>query len=190
MEAGTDRFRRLLEPVHAKALAFARALVRSRGEGDDLFHEALLRALIRIDSLRDDAAFRSWLYRIVITVHRNRCRRAFWRRFLPLGPLPDPDTSDPVANSGTDYRTVEWSPEAAEATRRARAALAKLPAAQREAIVLFEIEGWKVDEIAELHRVSASAIKSRLARGRDAMRVYYEQQFGTAAPSLVPGDSP
>jgi RNA polymerase sigma-70 factor (ECF subfamily) len=190
MEAGTDRFWRLLEPTHARALAFARALVRSRSEGDDLFHEALLRALIRIDSLRDDLAFRSWLYRIVITVHRNRCRRAFWRRFLPLGPLPDPDASDDAAKSATDYRTVEWSPEAAEATRRARAALATLPAVQREAIVLFEIEGWKVDQIAELHRVSASAVKSRLARGRDAMRAFYEQEFGTVVVPSLSGDSP
>jgi len=55
----------------------------------------------------------------------------------------------------------DWSPEATEATARARAALAVLPAVQREAIVLFEIVGWQVDEIAELQRVSASAVKSR-----------------------------
>jgi RNA polymerase sigma-70 factor (ECF subfamily) len=189
MEAGSDRFRRLLEPTHAKALTFARSLARSRGEGDDLFHEALLRALTRIDVLRDDGAFRSWLYRIVISVHRNRCSRHFWRRLLPLGPLPDPDQLDPpVEPEVTDYRATEWSPEAAESTRRARAALATLPHVQRESIILFEIEGWKVEEIAELHRVSVSAVKSRLARGREAMRAYYERQF--PAPILIPGDSP
>jgi RNA polymerase sigma-70 factor, ECF subfamily len=188
MEAGSERFRRLLEPAHAKALTFARSLARSRGDGDDLFHEALLRALTRIEGLRDDGAFRPWLYRIVISVHRNRCRRNFWRRLLPLGPLPDPDQIDvPVESGATDYRATEWSPEAAESTRRARAALATLPHVQREAIILFEIEGWKVEEIAELHRVSVSAVKSRLARGREAMRAYYEKQF--SAPALIPGDS-
>ena len=190
VEDGHARFRRLIEPVHDKALAFARCLSRSRSDGDDLFQEALVRALVKLDALRDDGAFRAWLYRIVITVHRNRCRRAFWSRFLPLGSDAEPDEHR-ADISGTDYRTSDWSPDAAEATQRARTALAVLPAAQREAIVLFEIEGWQVDEIAEIQAVSASAVKSRLARGRARLRAYYEKALGSdAVPSFVSGDSP
>jgi DNA-directed RNA polymerase specialized sigma24 family protein len=48
-------------------LAFARSLCRSVVEGDDLFQEAMLRAFRKLCSLRDDDAFRPWLYRIVIT---------------------------------------------------------------------------------------------------------------------------
>ena len=166
MEA--DRFRRLIEPIHDAVLAFARGLCRSRSEGDDLFQEAVLRAFAKLDGLRDDASFRAWLYRIVVTVHRNRCRRAFWRRLLPFG-------GDASAPEDTDYRTSNWSAELAESSRRAREALATLPAVQREAIVLFEIEGWKVEEIADVQGVSVSAIKSRLARGRDRLREHYEQ---------------
>src|SRR5690348_12966601 len=77
MERDAERLKRLIEPVHDRALAFARCLCRSRADGDDLYQEALLRALGKLAGLRDDGAFRSWLYRIVITVHRNRCRRAF-----------------------------------------------------------------------------------------------------------------
>jgi len=191
MEDGSARFRRLIEPVHDKALAFARCISRSRSDGDDLFQEALVRALVKLDALREDGAFRSWLYRIVITVHRNRCRRAFWSRFLPLG--TDAESDDHRAHiSGSDYRTSDWSPDAAEATQRARTALAALPVVQREAIVLFEIEGWQVDEIAEIQAVSASAVKSRLARGRERLRAFYEHQFrsdGVPTP-VVSGDTP
>jgi len=161
-----DRFRHLIEPLHDAAQAFARGLCRSRSEGDDLFQEAVLRAFDKLDTLRDDRAFRAWFYRVIVSVHRNRCRRAFWRRLLPFG--------SPEAPVEADYRTNDWSPEQAESARRAREALAKLPAVMREAIVLFEVEGWRVEEIAEVQNVSHSAVKSRLARGRDRLRALYE----------------
>jgi len=179
-----ERFRALLEPLYAGALAFARHLSRSRSDGDDLFQEALIRALAKLDSLRDDAAFKPWLYRIVITIHHSRLRRAFWRRFLPL---PEQLSADEPAASG-NYRVSEWSPDAAEAARRAREALTTLPAVQREAIVLYEIENWQVDEIAALQHCTASAVKSRLARGRDRLRAYYEARHA-AVPKLS-GETP
>src|SRR5512139_2135877 len=85
MELSHQRLRRLLEPIHDRALGFARSVSRSRDDGDDLFQEALMRALDKLPTLREDAAFRPWLYRIIINLHRNRTRRAFWKRLLPLG---------------------------------------------------------------------------------------------------------
>src|SRR3954465_15437433 len=84
MEPAPQRFRRLLEPVHERAAVFARSIARSTGDGDDLLQESLVRALARLDTLRDDGAFRYWLFRIIINLHRNRYRRSFWRRLLPL----------------------------------------------------------------------------------------------------------
>jgi RNA polymerase sigma-70 factor (ECF subfamily) len=164
MESPGDRFVRLVRPLHPRVVAFARCLSRSRTDGDDLAQDALSRAFARLDTLRDEAAFRTWLFRIVVSVHRNRCRRAFWSRFVPFDSAPKADVG---------YRG-DWVPDAPEATRRAREALAGLPAVQREAIVLFEIEGWLVDEIAAVQGVSASAVKSRLARGRARLRDHYE----------------
>jgi RNA polymerase sigma-70 factor (ECF subfamily) len=192
MEDGAARFRRLIEPVHDRALGFARCLCRTHGDGDDLFQEALVRALIKLPDLRDDAAFRPWLYRIVISVHRNRCRRAFWRRFLPLGHDDDLDRSLRSATSGSDYRSSDWSPDAAEALRRAQTALSHLPTEQREAVVLYEVEGWQIDEIATMYKVSPSAVKSRLARGRARLRAFYERQLaGDGVPTIaMSGDTP
>ncbi len=178
MDASRERLQRLLEPVHDRAVGFARSVCRSTDDGDDLFQESLVRAIEKIESLREDGAFRVWLYRIIISLHRSRYRRAFWRRLLPL-------TGD-----------IEDSRPGAEQTlggaSRARLALAELPHEQREAIVLFEIEDWKVEEIAELLDVSVSAIKSRLARGRERLRTIYARRFGVAlapSPSLIPGET-
>ncbi len=168
------RLRRLLEPVHDRALAFARCVSRSPSDGDDLFQEALLRALGKLESLRDDTAFRPWLYRVIISVHRNRYRSSFWRRMLPFVSAP---------------ATAARADDILAADERARAALAELPPEMRESIVLFEIEGWQVDEIAALLDVSPSAIKSRLSRGRERLRVIYSERFGVRdlRSSFAPG---
>ena len=135
-----------------------------------------MRALDKVDALREDRAFRGWLYRVIVSVHRNRYRRGFWQRLLPL-------TSEPaIENAIADNLG---------ATQRARIALASLPHEQREAIVLHDIEGWRIEEIAELEGTSVSAIKSRLSRGRDRLRDVYVRKFAMPAEAaLVPGDSP
>ena len=53
--------------------------------------------------------------------------------------------------------------------------LATLPAVQREAVVLFELDGYSIVEIAAMQRASVSAVKSRLTRGRERLRRFYEQ---------------
>lgn len=171
MELSHQRLRRLLEPIHDRALAFARSVSRSRDDGDDLLQEALVRALDKLPTLREDGAFRGWLFRIVINLHRNRSRRAFWKRLIPL-----------VGNEIGDNRMHD---ETLGSVERARIALGQLPADQREAIVLHDIEGWAVGEIADLEGVSMSAIKSRLSRGRDRLRDIYMRRFGVRE-ALVP----
>ena len=61
------------------------------------------------------------------------------------------------------------------------AALASLPAVQREAIVLFELEHYSIEEIAGLQRASVTAVKTRLSRGRERLRRFY-QQLGITEP--------
>jgi hypothetical protein len=58
-------------------------------------------------------------------------------------------------------------------SRRAAHALAQLPRVQREAIVLHDIQGFTVDEIAAMQVATASAVKSRLSRGRERLRRFY-----------------
>src|ERR1043165_4549359 len=190
METSQERLRRLIEPVHDKALAFARCLCRSRADGDDLYQEALLRVLGKLGGLRDDGAFRSWLYRVIVSVHRHRCRRAVWRRLVAPGGRVEAGAVGGGLEMALDYRVGDWRPDAGDATERARAALAVLPAEQRESIVLFEIEGWQVEEIAALHRVSVSAVKSRLSRGRARLRAYYEKQLEDEAVPVFGENSP
>lgn len=156
----------LLAPVDASARLFARRLARTVADGDDLYHEALLRALAKLPTLRDPARFRPWLFQVILNVHRSRARRGFWRRLVSssddAAPLPE----------AADLAPVALAEHRAGADRAARA-LAALPAVQREAIVLHELSQFTVEEVAELQGCSVSAVKSRLVRGRASMRAFY-----------------
>jgi RNA polymerase sigma-70 factor, ECF subfamily len=178
MESETQaRWRNLmawLDPIHEQAAATARRLCRTTADGDDLYQETVLRAYERLHTLRDPSRFRSWFYATLLNLHRSRHRRAFWRRFLPWEEA-FPKGDGPAAPG--ESAAGEWT---AEASRVARA-LATLPAEQREAVVLFEIEGYKIEEVAAMQRASLSAVKSRLKRGREKLRAAYERRRETRA---------
>jgi len=91
--------------------------------------------------------------------------------------------NEPVGEDGTS-----WEDERQRAQRAVRA-LEGLKPVQREAVVLHEIEGFSVEEIAEMQGVTLSAVKSRLTRGREKLRRYYERhgQENEAKPRLSHG---
>ncbi len=160
-----DRLIRLLKPIHAQAMATARRLCRSVQDGDDLYQETVLRAYDKLDGLRDESRFRSWFYATLLSRHRSRARRPR-RESASLEDLVG-RRGEPVGEDGTS-----WDEERRQAERAARA-LAGLPPEQREAIVLHDIEGFPVEEVAQMQEVTTSAVKSRLSRGRERLRRYY-----------------
>lgn len=165
------RWRRLIDllaPVHDQALATARRLSRTSDEGEDLFHDAVMRAFDKLPALRDEERFRPWFYAVLLSRHRSRARRGFWRRFLPLEDELE-QGREPLGDDGG-----RWEERRLRASRASRA-LATLPAVQREAIVLHDVDGFTVHEIADMQHSSVSAVKSRLSRGRKRLRCHYER---------------
>jgi len=175
MDSRTDsarwaRLTGLLQPIHQHAVAVARRLCRSVDEGDDLYQEAVLRAFDKLDGLRDESRFRSWFFATLLSRHRSRLRRATRQ---PVA-LDAAGNQEPIGHDGS-----VWEEEHRGARRVARA-LSALGPDQREAVVLHEIEGFSVEEIAQLQAVTVSAVKSRLARGREKLRRFYERERATA----------
>ena len=167
-----ERWKRLtglLEPIHEQALVTARRLCRSAADGDDLYQETVLRAFTKLHALRDESRFRSWFFATLLSRHRSRHRLRFWRRLVPLEEAFPPGR-DPVGVDGS-----AWEEEARRAGRAALA-LSALAAEQREAVVLFEMDGHSIEEIAALQRASIAAVKSRLTRGREKLRRFYVQR--------------
>ena len=104
----------LLAPLHDAARASARRLCRSSDEGDDLFHDAALRALDRLGDLRDETRFRAWFYAVLLSTHRARTRRGFWRRLVSLDSDGEDAPAEPVGADGS-----AWEEERFRAARMA-----------------------------------------------------------------------
>jgi RNA polymerase sigma-70 factor (ECF subfamily) len=165
-EARWQRLGVLLEPFHEQAVATARRLSHSTAEGDDLYQDTLLRAFEKLHTLRDESRFRSWFFATLLNRHRNRHRGSFWRRFLSLEEAFQ-NGREPVGGRG-ETRSSRCTPAG-----RITAALALLRPEQREALVLFEIDGFAIEEISVMQKASIPAVKSRLVRGREALRARY-----------------
>lgn len=181
-----DRWKRvmaLLEPVHAQAAATARRLCRSAADGDDLYQEAVIRAFEKLHTLRDPSRFRSWFYAILLSRHRSRMRQPIWKRFLPWEAVDTAD-GDPAGEDGRGWDEIR------NQAARAGRALETLAPEQREAVVLFEIEGFSIEEIAGMQRTSVPAVKSRLTRGRDRLRRWYEARGFAPSPEEGAESSP
>lgn len=173
-----ERLWRLLAPHHDRAIGTARRLSRDSLEGDDLFQEAVVRAYRKLDGLREEAKFRSWFYAVLLSLHRTRTRWSFWRRFVALDPVLEAEREPGAEDAGaSEGEAVQLA--------RIRQALATLPIEQRLAVILHDLDGFTMEEIATMTDVSVSAVKSRTSRGRRRLRRFYER-LGFGAASATP----
>ena len=124
--------------------------------------DALLSAHRNAAKFRGDSAVTTWLHRIVVNACLDRLRR---RQAHPTVPLPDGNRTDDRPSAPEPAAP----PEDHETKLVVRQALADLPAEQRAAIVLVDVQGYPVAEAAEILGVAEGTIKSRCARGRARM---------------------
>jgi RNA polymerase sigma-70 factor, ECF subfamily len=138
-------------------------------EAADLTQEIFLRIYRHLGSFGGRSSLKTWIFRIAVNHCRDRLSR--WR------PLTQPLGDDP-GEGEVAYADPSRGPEelavAADEGRRVAAGLAKLPPVFREAVVLRDIEGLSYEEIAEVLGVRIGTVRSRIARGRDQLRVLLE----------------
>jgi len=158
MERNRDLFWKLLEPEHPQAEAFSRKLMGNREDGDDLYQDALVLALTGFSSLKERAAFRPWLYRIIVNCYKNRFRTPWYRRVIPL--TDEINQSLSTADPSHGYAI----------SRVLQKALSAISSEERALITLFELEGWTVAELGRLYRKPVGTIKARLSRARKKMK--------------------
>jgi RNA polymerase sigma-70 factor (ECF subfamily) len=144
---GGDRhaFAELVQRHRDRMWAVAVRTLGDREEAADALQDALISAYRAAERFRGESAVTTWLHRIVVNACLDRARR---RQARPTVPLPDRDTGLVV-----------------------RAALAQLPPDQRAALVLLDLEGYSVAEIAEMLGIAEGTVKSRCARGRARLAV-------------------
>ena len=140
-------------------------MVPDRDQASDCVQEAFFSAYRNLAGFRGGSV-RSWLNRIAVNAAMD-IQRARKRR--PVQPYPEleDDSWQPPADASADPVTTALE---TERHRALNLALAEVTDDQRAAIVLYDIEGYDYAEIAQMTGVSLGTVKSRIHRGRIALR--------------------
>jgi RNA polymerase sigma-70 factor (ECF subfamily) len=136
--------------------AFARTFHRNTADADDLVQETLTKGIANIDKFTPGTRMKSWLF----TIMRNTfCTRRLSQK------REQPGLADCVSGRLAVEAPQLWSVRGAEV----KAAIERLPPAQREVIVLIGMLGVSYEETAEICGCAIGTIKSRLNRARTAL---------------------
>lgn len=148
-----DQFLHYYDQSHERFARYCRALASGEEEAKDLMSESILRAFENFDGLKNRDAFPAFLVAIARRIYLNQLRRnKFKALFSPARAESIPD-DQPRGDTSADVEILYQ-------------ALDQLPQKQKESIILFEISGFSIKEIAEIQNSGLSAVKARLARGR------------------------
>src|SRR5580692_2232551 len=153
-----SEFHRLVEREIPRLRRYARALTRRADRADDLVQETLLRAIAKGHLWQAGTDIRAWLFTIMHNQHVNMVRRA----------MRDEATVDIEQMSSSLVAITD--PTASRQLRELDTALARLSAEQREVILLVGLEDMSYEAAAQILDVPVGTVRSRLSRGRDALR--------------------
>ena len=156
---GDERaFRELAQRHAAGAVRLARRILGSEALAEEIVQDAFLQVWINAPRWRPQAAFRTWLYRIIVNLCLNAKRRP---ASLPLGVADD--IADPMLQPDAQL-------EQRGRDRRLAAAIGALPDRQRAAIVLTYQEGLGNAEAASVLDTSLSGLEALLVRAKRTLR--------------------
>jgi RNA polymerase sigma-70 factor (ECF subfamily) len=154
--AGGDlaAFESLVRAYQAQVFRFVRHLVGEAGLAEDITQETFLRVYRRLGSFRFQSKFSTWLFQVARNAATDELRRRQRRaRLAEVAPAPDP-------------------PSAPDARAELRAALADLPPALRESLVLVEVFGFPYRDVADVLGVPVGTVKSRVFHARQRLHVW------------------
>lgn len=163
-----DAFASLVHRHRERAYAVAYRLVRQREDALDIAQEAFVRAYQSLAGFRGEARFSTWLHRIVVNLALDHLRR---QPHHEAGEYKDARALEEAAQQVVaPTPDPQQAVEATEMRRLIQQGMAGLPAEQRTALVLREIEGLSYKEIARAMRCSIGTVMSRLHYARRKMQ--------------------
>jgi len=148
-----EYFLHLLESVQIEVMRYIQAITRNDQVTRDVFSETLVIAYERMDSIKKPESFKFFL----ISIARHVLKRSWQKKrlFVRMDPGCEELLWDTTQAADSMYDiTLLYT------------VLNKLPSMQKEALILYELQGFSLKEIRELQGGSISSVKMRLVRGR------------------------
>jgi RNA polymerase sigma-70 factor, ECF subfamily len=166
MAGEAEAFERFVEHFRSKIFHYSWLMCGRREDAEEVAQETLLKAFENIAQLRDPEKVRAWIFRVA----KNAC--LMQRRRSVFAPAHEMSIDELPA--GVEIRGHEPQPETEYLHAELRAVvdrvIAELPATYRAVVLLRDIEELSTDDVAQILDLSHDVVKTRLHRGRTAMR--------------------
>lgn len=172
LEPGNTAFERALRPHHDALHRLALRLTGSPDDADDLMQDLFAHLYPRAATVVSLDRPRPWLMRVLYRLFVDRWRH---RRADPV--VADNDGVEDYPANALDAPDVVFERQLTAA--RLQAGLDALPPAQRDLLLLHDVEGYTLPEVAEVLEVPLGTLKSRLHRGRAGLRAILLGRGGT-----------
>jgi RNA polymerase sigma-70 factor (ECF subfamily) len=197
LKAGSEEaFGILIAQYHQPLYSLIARSLTDPADAADITQEVFIKVFRNIRGFHGESTLRTWLYRIAL--HEASNQRRWWSRHKKQELTIDSsyesaDSGDEGISLAATLADSGGSPfdhaAQAELRRRVEEALQQIPESFRTVVVLREIEGFAYEEIAEILDVNIGTVKSRLTRGRSALRALLmtgpknSASFSTHSPS-------
>lgn len=177
LQAGSEEaFEWLITRYHQPIYSLLARAVQDRADAADLTQEVFVKVFRGVGGFQGESSLRTWIYRIAL--HEASNQRRWWMRHkhaeVPIEQeVPESESGQPVRLKETLVDPGESPYEMAlheENRARVEAALSQVPEPFRTTLILRDIEGFVYEEVAEMQGVNLGTVKSRLVRGRAALR--------------------
>lgn len=177
-------YERLLQRFQQPVYNLAYRLLNDPGDAGDVTQEVFLKVFRNIGHFRSQSSLRTWIYRIAVNEAHNKRRWLFRHRHKEVGLEEDFADGAPrdrlLPDMGRSPFDRAFDGERSVLIERA---LGAINPSFREVIVLRDLEDLTYEEIAEVLRISLGTVKSRIMRGREALRAQLAEDLNPA-PSM------
>jgi RNA polymerase sigma-70 factor (ECF subfamily) len=172
-EGDVAAFERLIAAYQGKVYTFAFAFVGQPDLAQDLAQEALVKVYRSLGSFRFQSAFTTWLYSIVKNTYLDAIKSRAGRERALEEPLSEREIAGLREMGTAEERLLQK-----ESRRALFAALRQVPLTFRTVVMMADVQGLSYEEIAAALSLPIGTVKSRLKRGRDALKdiLYRERQ--------------
>lgn len=160
----------LFEKYAPSLLRFADRLLSDRATAEEVTQEVFVKVISRAHQYDGRAEVSSWLFAIAANACRDRRRRDRRATVVPLDGLPEPAAK----GEGSEKRLMDRQQR--DAVRRA---LSRLSEEQREALILARYHGMPYAEIAKVLNISVGAVKTRIFRAVETLKVHFSEGAST-----------
>jgi RNA polymerase sigma-70 factor, ECF subfamily len=182
LQAGEEAaYEELIERFQQPVFSLVQRLIDDSADANDVTQDVFLKVFRNISQFRGQSTLKTWIYRIAVNEGHNR-RRWFGRHRKPeVGLENSDDTGRSYVDCLSDSSRSPFDLVLNEERRAAiEKSLATLNPVFRSAVVLRDIEDLSYEEIADLLEVSLGTVKSRILRGREALRQSLAEQLEPA----------